>query len=48
MPINTAQGLDGLSEQQAIQQLQGNQAYQNLGSLTPYRDDRYGDRKSVV
>lgn len=42
MPINTAQGLDGLSEQQAIQQLQGSTAYQNLGTLTPFRDDRYG------
>lgn len=42
MPISNAQGLENLSEQQAIQQLQSNQAYQNIGALTPYRDDRYG------
>lgn len=42
MPISNAQGLENLSEQQAIQQLQSNQAYQNVGALTPYRDDRYG------
>jgi len=42
MPITEAQGLEPLTEEQAIQVLRSNPQYLDIGPLTPYVDDRYG------